>query len=331
MSRPQVSPLQATAVAHPNIALVKYWGKQDAPGNRPAVPSISVTLQSLSTRTRVRFDPDLASDSVTLNGAGEPRTAARVSACLDALRARAGSGLFAQVETRNDFPTGAGLASSASGFAALVVAAAAALDLDLPRDELSRIARASSGSAARSLYGGFVEMPLAEDEETARPLLSPREWPLSVVVAVTAAGPKTVGSTEGMERTARTSDYYRAWLETAGRDFTAAREAILARDFGGLARVSERSCLKMHGLMLSADPGLIYWTAASVSCLQAVRRLRGEGVEVFFTMDAGPQVKAVCTPPFRARVCEVLGSVPGVHRVLQSGLGPGAHLAGDGS
>lgn len=320
--------MQAAAVAHPNIALVKYWGKRETPGNRPAVPSISVTLDALRTETTVRFDPRLTSDSVVINGRSDAATAARVTACLDTLRRRADTRQWARVETRNDFPTGAGLASSASGFAALVVAASRALELDLSRQELSRIARRSSGSAARSLYGGFVEMPLAEDDEAAYPLLAGDRWPLSVVVAITAMTPKTIGSTEGMRHTARTSDYYQAWLATAGADFSEAREAVLGMDFGRLARVSEKSCLKMHGLMLSANPGLIYWNEASVACLHAIRELREHGAEVFFTMDAGPQVKAVCTPGDRDRVAGILESITGVHQVLLSGLGEAARITG---
>jgi len=318
--------LQAAAVAHPNIALVKYWGKQDKPGNRPAVPSISVTLESLHTQTRVRFDAGLGADSFSINGTEDPGSAARVTACLDVFRERAGRRERAAVETWNNFPTGAGLASSASGFAALVIAADRALALNLPRDELSRIARRSSGSAARSLYGGFVEMPLDRHEETACPLLNADQWPLSVVVAVTETEAKPTGSSEGMERTARTSDYYLAWLAAAEADFVEARDAILGRDFDRLARVGEKSCLKMHGLMLSAVPGLIYWNQATVGCLHRVRALREQGAAVFFTMDAGPQVKAICLPEHRAQVAETLGSVPGVVEVLQSGLGPGARL-----
>ncbi|MFZ0487624.1 MAG: diphosphomevalonate decarboxylase [Arenicellales bacterium] len=320
--------MQAAAVAHPNIALVKYWGKREAPGNRPAVPSLSITLDALRTETTVRFDPRLRSDSVAVNGRRDVAAAARITACLDTLRTRAGSRQWAHVETRNNFPTGAGLASSASGFAALVVAASRALGLDLSRRELSCIARKSSGSAARSLFGGFVEMPLAEDEEAAYPLLDGDRWPLSVVVAITATSPKTIGSTEGMRHTARTSDYYQAWLASAGTDFSAAREAVLAMDFPRLARVSEKSCLKMHGLMLSANPGLIYWNEASVACLHAIRELREQGVEVFFTMDAGPQVKAVCAPGDRERVAGALESIAGVHQVLCSGLGDGARVTG---
>lgn len=319
--------MQAAAVAHPNIALVKYWGKQDCPGNRPAVPSLSVTLDTLYTHTRVRFDPGPAADSFTINGAPDPGSAARVAPCLDALRTRAGVSAAAAVETRNNFPTGAGLASSASGFAALVLAADQALGLESPRAELARLARRSSGSAARSLYGGFVEMPLDPEDETAYPLLDAGEWPLAVVIAVTTKEAKDVGSTEGMERTAQTSDYYDAWRDSAWRDFSEARQAVEDKHFPRLARVSERNCLKMHGLMLSADPGLIYWNEASVACLHCVRRLRGQGESVFFTMDAGPQVKAVCLPESRARVAQALASVPGVAEVLQCGLGPGAYAS----
>ena len=323
--------MQATAVAHSNIALVKYWGKRDGPGNRPAVPSLSVTLDSLRTETSVSFDPDLGSDFLLINGLRDAGSEARVTACLDLLRRRAGRREFARVETRNNFPTGAGLASSASGFAALVAAADHALGLNLSRQELSCIARGSSGSAARSLYGGFVEMPLAAEEESARPLLDAAEWPLSVVIAVTATGTKSVGSTEGMTRTALTSDYYQAWLEAAEGDYLEARDAVLRRDFSRLARVSEKSCLKMHGLMLSADPGLIYWNEASVSCLHRVRGLRDQGVEVFFTMDAGPQVKVLCPPDHRERVAAALEAIPGVVRVIRCALGPGARVTGDGT
>jgi diphosphomevalonate decarboxylase len=320
------SHLQATAVAHPNIALVKYWGKRDAPGNRPAVPSISITLDTLETRTRVRFDPALTSDQFTINDEADPRAAGRAGACLDTLRRLAGRRAWAAVETWNNFPTGAGLASSASGFAALVVAADRALGLNLGRDELSRLARRSSGSAARSLYGGFVELPLDAREETARPLLPAPDWPLSVVIAVTETEAKDVGSTEGMQRTAQTSDYYGAWLDTAQKDFQTARDAILARDFRRLGKISEKSCLKMHGLMLSADPGIIYWNEATVACLHRVRALRAQGIDVYFTMDAGPQVKAVCLPESREAVTRALEGIPGVSRVLECGLGAEARI-----
>lgn len=322
-----------TALAHPNIALVKYWGKADPTLNVPAVPSVSITLDALVTETRVRFDGSLAADSISLNGEELPSAsgqARRISACLDALRSQASTQLRARVETRNDFPTGAGLASSASGFAALVVAAAAALQLELTPAAASKIARAASASAARSLFGGFAELPAgrAGEDVAARSLAAAEHWPLEVAVAICAEGPKAVGSTRGMIDSAATSPFYGTWVETAAADAAAARTAISQRDFAALAAVSEASCLKMHAVMQTTCPALLYWNAATMATLERIRSLQQAGTEVFFTMDAGPQVKAVCTPGACREVAEALESVPGVSRVLTSGLGGPARLVG---
>ncbi len=320
---------QATAVAHPNIALVKYWGKSDAERNIPAMGSLSITLDGLTTTTTVRADPDLDRDQFFLDGREAPAMAARVTACLDRLRRVAGTRDFAVVESVNDFPTGAGLASSASGFAALVVAADAALGAELDHAHLADLARQSSGSAARSLYGGFVELCLTGDETrptATRQILDPAAWPLRVAIAVTDTGPKEVGSSEGMVHSEKTSPFYEAWVVSAGSDLAAARSAVEQRNFAALAEISESSCLAMHAVMLSSRPGLLYWNGATVECLRRVRELRRADVPVFFTVDAGPQVKAVCLPEALARVVAELETVPGVDNVLASGLGGGARV-----
>lgn len=316
----------ATAVAHPNIALVKYWGKADTGQNLPAVGSLSITLEGLTTTTRVQFDPTFATDEFEFSGSVVPAMASRVTSCLDEIRRRTGTVSRALVQSDNDFPTAAGLASSASGFAALVVAADAALGTGLPRSELAEIARRASGSAARSIFGGFVELSLVDSgrRTDTRQLLEPSAWPLQVVVAVTESAPKAVGSTEGMVLTERTSPYYTAWVASSPADLGEARMAVERRDFEALADISESSCLKMHGLMMSARPGLLYWNGATVECLLVVRRLRAEGVPVFFTIDAGPQVKAVCRPEALERVRGELAAVPGVEMLLSAGLGEGA-------
>ncbi len=329
--------MHAVAEAGANIALVKYWGKRDAGGplNLPAVGSLSLTLSALTTRTRVVLDASLARDELVLGGREAPAgQRERAAATLQRLRERAGGGdalPCARVESDNDFPTGAGLASSASGFAALVVAGAAAYGLDLPPAELSALARQGSGSAARSIFGGFVEMARGEREDgrdaIARPLLDAAQWPLEVVVAITAAGEKAVGSTDGMNLTARTSPYWQGWLASQEADLAEARSAVLARDFARLAEVSEFSCLKMHGLALSARPGLLYWNGATVEAMHRVRELRErEALAVFFTVDAGPQLKAICAPAHGERVAAALADVPGVRAVVRSGLGPGARV-----
>lgn len=320
----------AAAEAHPNIALVKYWGKRDRARNLPAVPSLSITLGAMWTRTSVCFDPDAAADSLILNGEPAPRELERTRPTLDRLRALAGRDFPAKVESGNNFPTAAGLASSASGFAALVVAGAGALGLDPGGEHLSELARRGSGSAARSIFGGFVVMAKGEREDgtdaVARPLLESAAWPLEVVVAVTDPGPKDVSSTDGMQHTAATSDFHRAWIEGADSDLEAARMAVETRDFERLAATSEASCLKMHALALSARPGLMYWNGTTVEGIRRIRQLRADGVPVLFTVDAGPQIKAVCLPGYGETVAAALAAMSGVHSTLVSGLGEGARI-----
>jgi diphosphomevalonate decarboxylase len=320
----------ATATAQPNIALVKYWGKRDGALNLPAAGSLSITLDALHTRTHVRFDDTLTADDIALNGRHDAAQSRRLGAFLDLFRARAGITTRAHIESGNDFPTGAGLASSASGFAALAIAVDHALGLNLDQRELSILARRGSGSAARSIFGGFVEMAAGTrddgEDAFATPLLEAAAWPLEVVIAITTREKKTVSSRAGMEHTRQTSPYYRDWIAAVPVDLAAARAAVRSRDFESLARTGEASCLAMHAVMLSARPGLIYWNAATVGCIQCIRELQRGGTGVFFTIDAGPQVKAVCLPDHAARVVEVLRGVAGVEDVLPSGLGAGARV-----
>ena len=322
--------LSATAIAHPNIALIKYWGKRDTSLNLPAVGSISLTLAALHARTTVRFAADLTADAFVINEHPAQQQAPRLSAFLDRIRAIAGLNYRAHVHSSNNFPTGAGLASSASGFAALAVAACGALQLHLDATTLSELARHGSGSAARSIFGGFVEMhhghAVDGHDAVATPLLAPETWPLTVLVAITSEAEKAVGSTAGMERTRATSPYYEAWLTHQEADLQAARLAIIARDFAALGNVAEHSCFKMHALALAAKPPLLYWNPATIAAVETLWRLRDTGVPVFVTIDAGPQVKAVCLPQARPTVEAALMAVPGVQRVMVSSLGRGAYL-----
>ncbi len=316
------------ACAHPNIALVKYWGKLDVAANIPAVPSLSITLGGLQTRTRVRLSRD-GKDHFLFEGRARPEMEQRVIGCLDELRRECGFSGAVEVESDNDFPTAAGLASSASGFAALVLAASTMMGGGLSREKMSELARRASGSAARSLLGGFVELSLHPGENPptrTREILPASEWPLEVLIAITDSSAKSVSSTAGMELSRNTSPYYGAWVDSSAEDLRGAREAVLNRDFEALAEISEHSCLKMHALMLSTRPGLLYFKGATVGCLHLIRRLRAEGRPVFFTVDAGPQVKAVCLPEAVEEVREALAEVPGVLDILHSPLGEGAFL-----
>jgi diphosphomevalonate decarboxylase len=319
------------ARAGANFALIKYWGKADARLNVPAVGSISITLDSLFTETSVALDPNLGADELTLNGLRRDEDLEKITACLDLLRSKAGVTTRAAVTSTNNFPTGAGLASSASGFAALVRAAEGALELELSPRERSIFARQGSGSAARSIFGGFVEMHAGNaadgSDSFAEPLLDKDAWPLEVVIAVTAKGEKEVGSRSGMTRSASSSPYYASWVAGQPADLRIGRDAIRARDFGALAEIAEHNCLKMHAAAMSAQPPLVYWNGATVECLHAIRRLRAGGVPVFFTIDAGPQVKAVCAPGARPKVEAALRGLHGVLELLTSRLGAGAELA----
>jgi diphosphomevalonate decarboxylase len=322
----------ATAAAGTNIALVKYWGKRDEALNLPATGSLSLTLDRLGTRTRVAFDGgDGGRDRVTLDGApAAEKVAARVTAFLDRVRARAGIAARATVVTDNSVPTASGLASSASGFAALAVAAAHAAELDLSPTELSVLARLGSGSAARSVFGGFVEMARGAgadgSDAAARPLPDGDGWDVRLVVAITAAGEKALGSTAAMRRTAETSPYYEAWVRSVDADLAAARAAVGARDLPALGAVAERSALRMHASAMAALPPIIYWNPATVAAMARVRALREAGTAAFFTIDAGPHVKVLCAARDAALVAEALDGVSGVLRTLVAAPGPGARL-----
>ncbi|WP_235879669.1 diphosphomevalonate decarboxylase [Polyangium aurulentum] len=326
-----MTPRTATATAHPNIALAKYWGKREDGVNQPAVPSFSVTLAGMTTTTTVTFDPALDADTFLLGGApatGGPVT--RVVGLLDRVRKAAGlEGVRARVESANDFPTASGLASSASGFAALALAATAAAGLDPEPARVSDLARRSSVSAARSVFGGFVELPIGgvgEADLAAVPVAPADHLPLRVVVAVTREGPKAIGSTDGMLHTVRTSPYFAAWVASAPALFSRVREAVLARDYEALGAAVEESALAMHASSIAARPAIIYWIGATVEVLEAVRGMRARGLLAYATIDAGPHVKVLTTPADEAAVIAALGQVPGVKRTIVTQPGEGARL-----
>lgn len=319
--------MRAAARAQPNIALVKYWGKRDTERNLPAVGSISITLADLFTTMHVEFDAALASDALVVNGQHNDGMLPRVSRCLDSVAG--GNRSRATVVSESNFPIAAGLASSASAFAALVVAADAAAGAGHRREQLASLAGLASGSAARSIYGGFVELANQGDHIVLSTRCAAADWPLTVVVAITAPGPKAVGSTQAMETSRSTSPFYARWVAQQPADLDAARAAIGARDFARLAAVAEHNCLKMHSVMWASRPPMVYWNATTLECMEAVRDLQARGIPVFFTIDAGPQLKAVCDPSAAVTVRERLESTPGVEAVMVTGLGDGARRIDD--
>lgn len=317
-------PAGCRALAHSNIALAKYWGKRDIERNLPDVPSLSLTLAALSTRTSVQFDPGARDDEVTLNGAAaDAGAAAKVGALLERVRSEAGIGWRARVTTSNDFPTASGLASSASGFAALALAALGAAGLSWPSPAVSALARASSVSAARSIFGGFVR--LEAGAEQAEPIAADASG-LRMVIAVTQTTPKKVGSTHGMLRTQQTSPYYDAWRSAAPRIYSDLRGALARGELDRVGEAMEQSTLCMHATMLAAAPAIIYFSPQTIAAMNCVRDLRASGAFAYFTMDAGPHVKVLTLAEQAERVRRELELVPGVHQVLVSAAGEAARI-----
>jgi diphosphomevalonate decarboxylase len=320
----------AIAHAHANIAFSKYWGKRPYPGNYPAVPSLSLTLDAMTTRTRVTFDESLTNDRLTLGGAvalGRPLE--RVATMLDRVRAAAGITTHADVTSRNDFPTASGLASSASGFAALALASVTAAGLDWDVERISDLARRSSASAARSLFGGFVELDAGPEQASdvtlaGRTVLAAGEVDWRLLVVALGDAKKDVSSSDGMIRTAGESPYYRTWLEVGPGLHAEVRAALLARDFERFGDAAEKSALAMHASAFAA--GVIYFQGATLEVLSAVRALRTSGTSVFATMDAGPHVKVLVRGEDAAFVGTRLRAVPGVGRVMEAKGAEGARL-----
>jgi diphosphomevalonate decarboxylase len=286
----------------------------------------------------VEFRKRASGDEFVLDGEGrdpgsrEFREA--IGSFLGLVRERGKTDLAVRVETRNDFPTAAGLASSASGYAALALACDAALDLGLSLPELSGLARRGSGSASRSLFGGFAEWRRGEREDgsdsIAESLAPPDHWPeFRMIVCLTARGEKAVKSREGMAHTVDTSPFYPGWLDAVEEDLQRVREGVLTRDFVATAETAEANCLRMHATMLTAKPALIYWTAETVDLLRAVAAWREEGLPVYFTVDAGPQVKLLC---LESEVEAILGKLRAVKEerdILVTRPGEGARLTDD--
>ena len=325
-----------TAVAHSNIALIKYWGKSNQKLNIPAVDSISITLKELSTKTSVIFSENLKQDTLILNNkSANEKQRLRVSCFLDLIRNKKKINYSLEIKSENNFPTAAGLASSASGFAALSLAVSKAVGLNLNPVELSELARKGSGSAARSIYGGFVYMHRGNDksgiDSIAEQLYDENYWDLRLLILVTSKKEKEIGSTEGMNLTAKTSPYYKNWIQSTVSDISEMKKAIAKKDFEKVGDFSEFSCLKMHALAMSANPGIIYWNENTIKIVNKVRALRKSGLGIFFTIDAGPQVKVLCLPKDVKKVENEFKTVKGIKQIIHTAIGPSAYVLGEKS
>jgi len=326
--------MKATAIAHPNIAFIKYWGLKDEVGRLPANDSISMNIGCLSTRTMVEYDRSLEKDTLTLNDQKVTRPALqRVTAFLDHIRRKTNSQYFAHVRSENNFPIGAGLASSASAFAALALAGTAALGLHLSEKDLSGLARYGSGSACRSIPGGFVEWrtdPLV-GESFAFSFAPADHWNLVDLIAILSEEHKLVGSEAGMI-SALSSPFQEARVQDAPRRLDLCRKAILNRDINALAKVTELDSNMMHAVMMTSDPPLFYWHPGSLAIMKAVKEWQKQDIPVTYTLDAGPNVHVICLQEAMRMVLSRLRQIPTVLKILKGmPAGPARLLAANTS
>ncbi|MDY0410243.1 diphosphomevalonate decarboxylase [Virgibacillus soli] len=321
--------MKATAKAHTNIALIKYWGKRNDSLILPTNNSLSLTLDGFYTETTVDFQDSLTEDSFFLNKEKINGIAyERVTLFLDLIRKIADKpNLFATVHSTNHVPTAAGFASSASGFAALAAAGSKAIGLQLADHELSRLTRQGSGSACRSIYGGFAEWQQGTLEDGsdsyAVPIAEQNFWDVRVAAIVLSAKEKKVSSREGMKRTVDTSPFFKGWVDSIPADLREIKQGIEARDFEKVGAVAEANCLKMHATTLGAAPPFTYWNDITVSVMQTVQKLREEGIPAYFTIDAGPNVKVLYLPENEDKIVNTFRHLPGVTDVIVSKPGRG--------
>ena len=316
----------STAIAHPNIAFIKYWGNQDDVLRLPSNGSISMNLEGLTTTTKVQFISQLKEDSLTLNNKKLSGPALeRVRAFLDLIRGTANKIIFAEVTSENNFPTGAGIASSASAFAALALAATKAIGLNLTEAELSRLARHGSGSACRSIPDGFVEWYCGDQDENsyAASIAPATSWDLVDCIALVTANHKAVGSTAG-HLLANSSPLQTARVQDAPRRLEICRSAILKKDFKQFAKIVELDSNLMHAVMMTSTPSLFYWEPQTLEVMRTVRNWREQGIPVCYTLDAGSNVHVICLSSVCEKIKHNLEQMSFIQRVIIAKPGSGA-------
>lgn len=320
--------MKSTAKANTNIALIKYWGKRNEKLFLPYNSSISITLDQFHTTTTVKYEENLKNDVFIFGGqTASEKEQIKISGFMDKVRQATGVHQYARITSINHVPTAAGFASSASGYAALTGAAVKAAGIMMTNQELSRLARQGSGSACRSIDGGFVKWEKGSREDGidsfGHQIISELDWKVTVLSVMVDAKEKSVSSREGMRRTVETSPFYSSWLSSIEEDLERATIAIQGKDFQALGEVVEENALKMHATMMGAKPPIIYWTAGTMAVIQCVQEMRTKGIPAYFTIDAGANVKVLCMPETEIVVKDTLLTLEGVKSIISCYPGQG--------
>lgn len=311
----------ATARSHPNIAVIKYWGKRDPVLNLPAVPSVSLTLSKFHTTTAVTWGTSADSFQLNEKPASE-RDSQKVFRFLDLIDADRPP---CSVHSINNFPTAAGLASSASAFSALAMAGLEASGREIDPIDCSLLARQGSGSASRSLWGGWVQWAMGTRpdglDSHGIPIAPKDHWDVCMVIAVVSDQRKSISSRAGMLDTAATSPMYASWCDTGQQDVDIAIEAIRNRDLPTLGQQMEISTLKMFSTMFTTIPSIRYWKPDTLKVVEMVEELRHSGIPCWYTMDAGPNIKILCHKDHAPTIAEHVQPLVTQTHILESGRG----------
>lgn len=319
--------MKKTTVAPSNIAFIKYWGKKDEVLRLPENGSISMNLSNLLTTTTVEFNPSFKEDSITINGVQEENEGNRAIKHLDRIRKLANIETKAKVVTVNNFPTGTGLSSSASGFAALTVAGAKAAGLNLSEKELSILARQGSGSACRSIPDGFVEWLDGETSETSYAVsLYPADyWDLRDVVAVVSKNKKEVSTTEG-QKLVGTSPFFKVRLTNIKNKIALIKKYMSEKDFTAFGELLEAEALELHAIMLTSKPSLIYLLPGSLKIMHLVKKWRQDGLEVYFTVNTGQDIHLICQKKDVQTLTQKISEIEDVQKTIINTPSKGAHV-----
>jgi len=311
--------MKATAIAPANIAFIKYWGKKDEELRLPTNGSISMNLSNLLTTTTVEFSSGYKKDEILINNKIDEKENKRVENFLDKVRQMAKSNLRAKVVSENNFPKSGGLASSASGFAALTVAATASIGLNLSKEELSILARIGSGSACRSIPHGFVEWFEGNDSQSsfAQSIHPADYWNILDIIVIFQKGDKKITSTDG-QKLVKTSLFFKERLNNIKNKIENIKELIKQKDFINFGELVEKEALELHAIMLTSDPPILYLQPKSIEIIQAVWQWRSEGLSVYFTIDAGPNIHLICQEKDQKQLVDKLQKIKGIKYIVNS-------------
>ena len=310
---------ETTAIAHPNFALVKYWGKKDSKQNRPAMSSISITVDSMQSKTKIFKNKLSNCHQLFINGM-EETDLSRIYPSLFYLSKISKSDDYLVIQSENNFPTSSGLASSASGIASFVTAYDAHYDLNLGISDRIEACILGSGSAPRSLIGGFVLMDHSNNYNCTQ-ILQKDDWSVDVLICIASRETKKISSREGMEISKRTSPLYQDWLDTNEKHISLALDAIKEKNISRLEKVTEENCNFMHEVMKTSKPSIIYMNDVTHSCIAEIENLRASGHKLFYTIDAGPQIKIICDPKSANTIKDTISQRTDVIDIIHTGLG----------